>query len=124
MLMRSVGTYRRLIRYAVVYWRGWTVIVIVTLLSTVFSLLQPWPMKVLIDHVLGDAKMPAGLSVVVSWLPGASSTVGLLAWVVAAGPFSGPFAQTRGRDRQKLRPMAELPERAGRAEHSRGLVQT
>jgi ATP-binding cassette subfamily B protein len=50
--------YLRLLRYARPYWRGWLGIVVVTLLSTAFSLLQPWPMKILVDYVLGDKPVP------------------------------------------------------------------
>ena len=51
-----MSTYRQLLRYALPYWRGWILIVFVTLLSTAFGLLQPWPMKVLVDNVLGGQK--------------------------------------------------------------------
>ena len=77
-------SYTRLMRYAVPYWAGWTGIGFVTLLSTVFSLLQPWPMKVLVDHVLGDQPMTRAVAAAAGWLPGSGSTLGLLAWVVAA----------------------------------------
>ncbi len=50
---RRVRGYRRLLSYAAPYRRGWAAIVAVTLLSTAISLLQPWPLKVLVDHVLG-----------------------------------------------------------------------
>ena len=73
--------YWRLIRYARPYRKGWALIVGVTLLSAGFGVLQPWPMKVLVDHVLGQ--MPA--SGVVALLPWSQSGEGLLVWVVLAG---------------------------------------
>jgi ATP-binding cassette subfamily B protein len=76
-----VRRYRRILRYALPYWRGWALIAGVTLLSEAVSLLQPWPMKILADHVLGHDPAPAGLAL----LPGASSPDGLLVWVVLAG---------------------------------------
>jgi ATP-binding cassette, subfamily B, bacterial len=42
-----------LLRYAVRYWRGWLLILVVTLLSAVFALAYPWPLKILVDNVLG-----------------------------------------------------------------------
>jgi len=80
-----VTGYRTLLGYARPYWRGWALIVFVTLLSTAFSLLQPWPMKVLVDSVLGDKPVTGAVAATVDALPGTGSTRGLLAWVVAAG---------------------------------------
>lgn len=77
--------YRRLFGYAAPYWRGWAGIVLATTLSTALSLLQPWPVKVIVDHVLGGVPVPPGLAPVVGWLPGAGAPRGLLAWAVASG---------------------------------------
>jgi ATP-binding cassette subfamily B protein/subfamily B ATP-binding cassette protein MsbA len=79
-----VNTYRRLLRYALPYWRGWILIVVVTLLSTAFGLLQPWPMKVLVDNVLGNQPVDGMLASITARLPGAGTPQGLLAWVVLA----------------------------------------
>ncbi len=79
------GRYTRLFQYAAPYWRGWALIVVATLASTACALVQPWPMKVLVDHVLGSAPMGEVLLGLQAWLPGAGSRQGLLAWVVAAG---------------------------------------
>jgi ATP-binding cassette, subfamily B, bacterial len=80
--LRQTGAYRRLLRYGRPYRTGWALIIIVTLLSAGFSVLQPWPMKVLVDYVLGSAPMPESLSRIREWLPGAASGNGLLVWVV------------------------------------------
>jgi ATP-binding cassette subfamily B protein/subfamily B ATP-binding cassette protein MsbA len=77
--------YRYLLRYAAPYWGGWVLIVVVTLLSTAFALLTPWPMKILVDHVLGQKPMPETLARGAALLPGADTPTGLLAWVVLAG---------------------------------------
>lgn len=77
--------YRRLFSYAARHWRGWAGILVATILSTALSLLQPWPVKVIVDHVLGGVPVPPGLAPVVGWLPGADQPRGLLAWAVAAG---------------------------------------
>jgi ATP-binding cassette subfamily B protein len=83
----GVEQYRRLLRYAAPYRRGWLLIVIVTLVSSAFGLLAPWPMKVLVDNVLGSQPMPPALASIRDFLPGADTTAGLLGWVVAAGLF-------------------------------------
>src|SRR5258708_3184369 len=80
---------RRLLGVALANPEGWTVIVPATLGSTGFAVLQPWPMKILIDHVLGTEPMPRWLADASQWLPFAGTPRGLLAWVVVA--FFGIF---------------------------------
>ena len=75
----------RLFAYARPYARRWAGMILVTLLSTATALLQPWPLKVLLDHVLGAAPMSEGLAAAISFLPGAETRTGLLGWVVFAG---------------------------------------
>jgi ATP-binding cassette, subfamily B, bacterial len=79
--VRRRGRYRALLAYAWPYRRGWAAIVVATLLTTAVGLLGPWPMKLLVDNVLGDKPLPAALAS----LPGAGSPETLLLWVVAAG---------------------------------------
>src|SRR5918993_776211 len=78
------GAYRRLLRYAAPYRWGWAAIVAAMLLSTALSLAQPWPLQILVDHVIGNVAMRGGLAAIVAVLPAADSTSGLLGWVVAA----------------------------------------
>ncbi|HXG08648.1 MAG TPA: ABC transporter ATP-binding protein, partial [Gemmataceae bacterium] len=77
--------YGRLLRYALADWKGWAFIVGVTLLSSAFDLLTPWPMKVLVDQVLGQEPMPESIARVVQVLPGGGTAGGLIAWVAGAG---------------------------------------
>jgi ATP-binding cassette subfamily B protein/subfamily B ATP-binding cassette protein MsbA len=77
--------YRLLLRYAATDWKGWILIVLVMLLSGALGLLQPWPLKVLIDHVLNHERMTGALAAVVGLLPGGETLRGLLVWVVLAG---------------------------------------
>jgi ATP-binding cassette subfamily B protein len=77
--------YWRLIRYARPYRKGWALIVGVTLLSAGFGVLQPWPMKVLVDHVLGQTPASGVVADVLALLPWSHSSEGLLVWVVLAG---------------------------------------
>jgi ABC-type multidrug transport system fused ATPase/permease subunit len=48
------------------------------------DLLRPWPMKLLIDHVLGGQPMSPGFAALIGALPGGQSTSGLLAWASLA----------------------------------------
>jgi ATP-binding cassette subfamily B protein/subfamily B ATP-binding cassette protein MsbA len=48
------------------------------------EVLRPWPTKLLVDQVLSHRSMPHALGTVVSLLPGADSTSGLLPWVCAS----------------------------------------
>src|SRR5437899_5208380 len=77
--------YRRLLRYPLLYWKGWLFILIVTLLSTAFSLLQPLPMKVLVDHVFDQKPVTGAIAFTVNSIPWAQTTRGLLFWVALAG---------------------------------------
>ena len=79
----GVRGYRRLLSYAAPYRRGWAAIVAVTLLSTGLSLLQPWPIKVLVDHVLGEAPLRGSARRVGRGCRRTDHARGLLAWVVA-----------------------------------------
>ena len=77
--------YGLLLRYALGSWRGWLFILFVTVSSGLLGLLQPWPLKILIDHVLADIPMEDSLATVASFLPGGDTSRGLLVWVVLAG---------------------------------------
>src|SRR5689334_17959633 len=74
--------YRRLSSYALAHWQGWIVIIAVTLSSSALAVLQPWPMKILVDHALGTQPMPEWLVNARAWIPWADSARGLLAWIV------------------------------------------
>lgn len=47
------------------------------------EVLLPWPLKLVIDHVLGGAPLPQGAQWLAA-LPGASSPAGVLAWLAAS----------------------------------------
>jgi ATP-binding cassette, subfamily B, bacterial len=81
----ALSPYRRLLGYAAPYRSGWLAIAAVTLVSSLSTLLQPWPMKILVDNVVGGQQATGPLAALLSWLPRAESTHGLLAWVVAGG---------------------------------------
>jgi ATP-binding cassette subfamily B protein len=52
----------RVLKYLRPYWKLATLSVIVTVISTPVGLLSPWPMKVLVDNVLGNQPLPAILA--------------------------------------------------------------
>ncbi len=83
---KSIGwqACRLVLRYAVPGWKGWLLIGTGTLLSTAFGLLRPWPMKILVDHVLAAQPMAEPLAAVVRLLPAGENASGLLVWVVLA----------------------------------------
>src|SRR6266540_5975551 len=70
--------------YALRRWPALAAVLGTTLLKIACDVLRPWPMKVLVDHVLDDRPMPDELAAVVGWLPGAATPEGLAAWCVAA----------------------------------------
>jgi ATP-binding cassette, subfamily B, bacterial len=79
----AAGSFRRqarLLRYARPHWRGLVVLITTMLANIGLDLLRPWPIKLVVDNVLGHSRVPS----VLTWLPGVSSPRGLLVWVVIA----------------------------------------
>jgi ATP-binding cassette subfamily B protein len=77
------GTLRRqlrLLRYARPHLGGLAVVVVAMLAEVGLQLLRPWPLKILIDNVLGDRGVPHAFT----WLVGAGNRQGLLLAVVVA----------------------------------------
>jgi ATP-binding cassette, subfamily B, bacterial len=70
----------RLLTYAHGQWKAVLALVVTMFVDIGLDLLKPWPLKLLIDNVLGDEPTP---DVLTSVLPGAASPHGLAAW--AAG---------------------------------------
>ncbi|HEY7428824.1 MAG TPA: hypothetical protein VH682_31630 [Gemmataceae bacterium] len=66
---------RLFLRYAAAGWNGW-VFLAATLVSTGLGLLRPWPMKILVDHVLRRQPMAAPLAQGVQFLPGEGTSAG------------------------------------------------
>jgi ATP-binding cassette subfamily B protein/subfamily B ATP-binding cassette protein MsbA len=74
----SIRRQLRLLRYAGPHWRGLIVLVATMLVNVGLDLLRPWPLKLLVDNVLGGKGTPH----VLSFLPGAAGPHGLLVWIV------------------------------------------
>ncbi|MGA7732006.1 MAG: ABC transporter ATP-binding protein [Chloroflexia bacterium] len=73
----------RMLRYALRRWPGMLAMLGTVVLGVGISVLKPWPMKVLVDNVLGGQPLSASLAPLAS-LPGATTPEGLLAWTVGA----------------------------------------
>jgi ATP-binding cassette, subfamily B, bacterial len=72
--------WRRLARYSAPSRPGMTAVVALMLLGVFLDLLKPWPLKLIVDSVLGGQPLPSSVSWLSS-LPGAESPSGLLAWL-------------------------------------------
>jgi ATP-binding cassette subfamily B protein/subfamily B ATP-binding cassette protein MsbA len=81
----GLAGYRRLLGYAVPYARAWALVAVVSALGTLVTLLQPWPMQVVVDHVLARLAPTGPTAWLQHALPGARTPTGLLAWAVLAG---------------------------------------
>ncbi len=79
----AVGSLRRqvrLLRYAKPHSRGLAVLIATITANVGLDLLRPWPLKLLVDNVLGHHGLPSALT----GLPGVGGPRGLLVWVVIA----------------------------------------
>lgn len=71
---------RRLLGYAKTYRPGWLLIAGLGILGSGVALATPWPMKVVVDQILGQKDPRGAIAWLVDHLPGASSSGGLLLW--------------------------------------------
>jgi ATP-binding cassette subfamily B protein/subfamily B ATP-binding cassette protein MsbA len=71
----------RLLRYVWPHWRGLCVVLGTMVLHVGLHILRPWPLKILLDDVLNQRKVPEELQSVLDVLPGPGGLEGLLLWV-------------------------------------------
>src|SRR5262245_31407895 len=71
----------RLLGYARPYWRDVVTVLAAMTASVFLDVLRPWPMKLLVDQVLGGQPATGGAPAI---LPGADRPEGLLVWVAVA----------------------------------------
>ncbi|HKP17028.1 MAG TPA: ABC transporter ATP-binding protein [Gaiellaceae bacterium] len=85
-MTRTMSLHRQLtlLRYARPHWRGLLVLVGAMGATVGLSLLQPWPMKFLVDQALGDKPMPAWTNAVVDAFPGPGGKKELLLLIAVA----------------------------------------
>lgn len=68
--------------YAVHRWAVLVVVVITMLAKVALNVVKPWPMVLLVDHVLQNRPLPDWAAQFFSHLPGAETQSGLVAWAV------------------------------------------
>jgi ATP-binding cassette subfamily B protein/subfamily B ATP-binding cassette protein MsbA len=73
-----MNTALRLLPYARRHWRGLGVVFATMGVSVALDVLRPWPMKILVDHVLDSQPLPDWLRRGADTLPGPGGTEGLL----------------------------------------------
>jgi ATP-binding cassette subfamily B protein/subfamily B ATP-binding cassette protein MsbA len=73
----------KLLRYVKPYWRSLLLVLGTMGLGVGFSVLAPWPLKILIDNILGHHSAPGSLLRITDALPGPGGRDGLLLWAVA-----------------------------------------
>src|SRR5436309_2581879 len=79
--LRAKSQLLRLLRYAWPQWRALLLVLASTMGGVLANLARPWPLKLLIDHVLGKQPLPASLHQLFLVLPGPHDRAGLLVWV-------------------------------------------
>ncbi len=77
--MRVFG---RLMRYVLRHKGRLGLVFALALVGVLVELARPWPIKVVVDHALAGQPAPAWVAAVTSWLPGAQTAGGLIAWSV------------------------------------------
>lgn len=82
--VNAVGSQARLLRYAWKHWNSLAVVLLTTFISIGTSLLLPWPIKILVDQVLGHHSLPGVLHRLFMIAPGPHDAASLLAWVSAS----------------------------------------
>jgi ATP-binding cassette subfamily B protein/subfamily B ATP-binding cassette protein MsbA len=104
----------RLLRYLAPHRGDVAVVLAMTGLGVGLEVLRPWPIKLLVDHVLGQQPTAGDGAPPLRWLPGATGPEGLLAWVAVgtiliflAGTL-GTMFQTRASVRLGQRMVYEL----------------
>src|SRR5262245_26057849 len=88
--------YYRLLQYARPYWRSFGLILVATLAASALAALQPWPLKLLVDHVLGSDPLPQWLQSLLTALSLEPTPTRLLMLIVISG--LGLFAITSALD--------------------------
>lgn len=72
----------RLLRYVRPHWRRLLIVLLTMVLGIGVEVLHPWPLKLLVDQILGQQPLPGALQGLLDGLPGPHDRTGLLLWVV------------------------------------------
>jgi ATP-binding cassette subfamily B protein/subfamily B ATP-binding cassette protein MsbA len=76
--------YLSLLRYALPHRKSMLVIITAMLVSVGLNVLQPWPLTIFVDYVLGEKTISAQITGRLEWLPGQNAEQELLVFVVIA----------------------------------------
>lgn len=79
-----MNAFRRLLAYALSEKPALAAAVLISLAGMLFELARPWPLKVIVDYVLGHQPPPPWLASLAAVLPHAGTQGGLLGWSIAA----------------------------------------
>jgi ATP-binding cassette subfamily B protein/subfamily B ATP-binding cassette protein MsbA len=71
----------RLLKYAFPHWRPLVLMVLTMSISIVITLARPWPMKLMVDNVLGGQPLSTPFHRTFEALPGPATIDALLIWV-------------------------------------------
>src|SRR5438093_8581876 len=74
-------TLMRLLQYLWPHWRDLVIVLMAMTLGIGLEVLRPWPIKLLVDNVLGQQPVPDPLKRFLVVLPGSQGVEGLLFWV-------------------------------------------
>jgi ATP-binding cassette subfamily B protein/subfamily B ATP-binding cassette protein MsbA len=74
----------RLLRYLWPRWPALVVVLVTMGVGVLIDLARPWPIKLLVDNVLGQRALPGDVDSVVNSLPGPGGSDQLLFWVVVS----------------------------------------
>src|SRR5216684_3391882 len=91
--VRSRNLYRWLLSYGSPYRASLLIFVGLMVLEILVGLLVPWPMKVLVDNVLGEATLPAWLGGLINTFSLGGGKVALLVAVCVAGLIIGLLSE-------------------------------
>jgi ATP-binding cassette subfamily B protein/subfamily B ATP-binding cassette protein MsbA len=80
-MMVPMKTASRLLPYVWPHWRALVVVLVTMALASALEVLRPWPLKLLVDQVLGQEPVPEGVNSTLAVLPGPGGVEGLLLWV-------------------------------------------
>jgi ATP-binding cassette, subfamily B, bacterial len=75
---------RRLLPYVWPHRGGLTVVLVTLLFGVCLDVLLPWPIKILVDNILGPQPLPPWAAGAIAYIPGASNPSGLVAWLAFA----------------------------------------
>ncbi len=81
-LLKQLRTFFRLLAYTARHKAALCLAGLLALMGVVVELARPWPVKIVVDHVLAGRPLPSWLATLAGQLPGAATPRGLLVWSV------------------------------------------